>query len=83
MSKIDSNKLVSAGRNIKNAIYTTIATSIICFGIMYGTSKNHGSAGDSILFIGAFALIGGCISLYLWISAANDLINCEVPYYEE
>ena len=76
MSKINSKRLMSAGRNMKNAIFIAIVTSVLCFGILYFTM-------DYTTFVYYLALLGGVSSLYLWISTANDLINCELPNFDE
>ena len=76
MSKINSKRLISAGRNMKNAIFIAIVTSVLCFGILYITM-------DYVKFVYYLAFLGGVISLTLWVSSANDLINCKLPDYDE
>ncbi len=76
MSKINSDRLIRAGRNMKKAIFTAIVTGILSFGILYITM-------DYVKFAYYLAFLGGVISLTFWVSSANDLINCKLPDYDE
>ena len=80
MSNIDSTKIVSAGQNFKNGLYTTIVTLVVCvgFSLLNSDSRSYDSAKGTATFITIASLAGSCIALYFFYTAANDLMSSEI-----
>jgi len=79
MKNIDSSKIKDAGKKIKIAIYFTITIIVIYFVF---TSDPQILIDYSGLF--KFIMTScGLVILYLFYSAADDLINSEIPDIED